>query len=77
VFQDDHKYRHLVTTWQDIDVLESLDTALGTLPEFTDTLSAKNFVTISAILPVVHHILKNEVLNIADDDTQLTKDIKT
>ena len=40
-------------------------------------LSAENCVTISAILPVIHHTLKKEVLSIGDDDTQLTKDIKT
>ena len=28
------------------------------------------------ILPVVHHVLKKEVLNLNDDDTMLTKDIK-
>ena len=48
---------------------ESLEAALGTLSGFTD-MSAENFVTISAILPVV-------VLNIVDDDTQLTEGIKT
>ena len=40
-------------------------------------LSAENFVTVSAILAVIHHTLKKEVLSIGDDDTQLTKDIKT
>ena len=77
VLHDDRKYRHLVPTWQDVDVLESLDAALGTLSDFTDMLSAENYVTVSAILPVIHHILKKEVLNISNDDTQLTKDIKT
>lgn len=75
--QDDRKHRHLLPTWQDIEVLESLEAALGTLSGFTDMLSAENFVTVSAILPVIHHILKNDVLEVADDDTQLTKDIKT
>lgn len=77
VLHDDHKYHHLVPTWQDVYVLESLDAALGTLSDFTDMLSAENFVTVSAILPVIPHILKKEVLSIGDDDTQLTKDIKT
>ena len=77
VLHDDRKSRHLMPTWQDVDVLESLDSALGTLSDFTDMLSAENFVTVSAILPVIHYILKKEVLNIGDDDTQLTKDIKT
>ena len=31
----------------------------------------------SANLPVIHHILKKEVLSIGDDDTQLDKDMKT
>ena len=77
VVHDDCKYRHLVPTWQDVDVLESLDAALGTLSDFTDMLSAENFVTLSANLPVIHRILKKEVLSIGDDDTQLDKDMKT
>ena len=59
VLQDDSKYRHLVPIWQDTDVLESLEAALGTLSGFTDMLSAENFVTISAILPVVHHLVSS------------------
>ena len=39
-------------------------------------LSAENFVIVSTILPVVHHVLKKEVLNLNDDDTTLTMDIK-
>ena len=37
----------------------SLEAALGTLSGFTDMLSAENFVTISAILPVVHHLVSS------------------
>ena len=40
-------------------------------------LSTENFVTVSAILAVIHHTPKKEVPSIGDDDTQLTKDIKT
>ena len=76
VLNDDRKHRHLIPTWQDINVLESLEAALGPLADFTDMLSAENFATVSAILPVVHHILKKEVLNLCDDDTTLIKDIK-
>ena len=65
---DDRKYRHLVPTWQDLDVLESLDETLGALSDFTDMLSTENFVTVSAVLPVIHHILNKEVLSIGDDD---------
>ena len=79
VLNDDRKHHHLIPTWQDVDVLESLEAALGPLADFTDMLSAENFVTVSTILPVVHHLLKKEVLNVddeSDDDTTLTKDIK-
>ena len=73
VLNDDRKHHHLIPTWQDVDVLESLEAALGPLADFTDMLSAEN------LLPVVHHVLKKEVLNVddeSDDDTTLTKDIK-
>ena len=75
VLSDDWKTAHLIPTWQDIDVLESIQAALGPLADFTDMLSGENFVTMSTILPVLH-ILKNEVLKESENDTQLTKDIK-
>ena len=75
VLSDDRKTAHLIPTWQDIDVLESIQAALGPLADFTDMLSGENFVTMSTILPVLH-ILKNEVLKESENDTQLTKDIK-
>ena len=75
VLSEDRKTSHLIPTWQDIDVLESIQAALGPLADFTDMLSAENFVTMSAILPVLH-ILRRHVLKEAENDTQLTKDIK-
>jgi len=51
VLQDDRKYRHLVPTWQGIDLLESLEAALGTLSGFTDMLSAENFQQESSKFP--------------------------
>ena len=77
VLHDGRKYHHLVPTWQDVDVLESPDTAFGAISDFTDMLSAENFITVLAVLPVIHHIIKKEMLSIGDDDNQLTKDIKT
>ena len=35
-----------VLSWQDVDVLELLEAALGPLADFTDMLSAENFVTV-------------------------------
>ena len=61
VVGDDSKTSHLIPTWQDID-------ALGPLGDFTDMLSAENYVTLSALNPVLH-ILKSEVLVDKDEDT--------
>ncbi|KAK7889268.1 hypothetical protein WMY93_024828 [Mugilogobius chulae] len=39
VLSADKKSRHLIPTWQDLDVLESVNQALQPLQEFTDALS--------------------------------------
>ena len=71
----DCKHSHLIPTWQDLDVLESMRGALGPLEDFTDTLSGEKKVTVSGIKPVLH-ILKTEVLKVSDSDKNLTKSIK-
>ena len=58
----DHKTSHLTAIWQDMDVLQSVHSAIKDLPEFTDTLSGEDRVTLS-VLKTVLHILKNQVLN--------------
>ena len=75
VLSEDCKTSHLIPTWQDIDVLESTQAALGPLADFTDMLSAENFMTMSAIQPVLH-VLWSDVLMETENDTQLTKDSK-
>ena len=75
VLGGDRKTSHLVPTWQDLDVLESLNAALNPLSDFTDMLSAENYVSVSAVLPVLK-ILHTNVCNLSDDDTNLTSDIK-
>ena len=75
VLKADKKTRHLVPTWQDTDVLESISKTLGPLLEFTDALSGEQYVSVSYIKPVVH-LFNNTVLAPADDDTELTKDMK-
>ena len=45
----DRSASHLIPTWQDIDVLESVDRALSPLHELTDILSGEQYVTVSAI----------------------------
>ncbi|XP_040278097.1 E3 SUMO-protein ligase ZBED1-like [Bufo bufo] len=78
VLKADRKTRHLVPTWQDIDVLESMNKTLSPLLEFTDALSGEEYVSVSTVKPVLH-LLNTTVLPLADDDidTELTKDMKT
>ncbi|KAL2092747.1 hypothetical protein ACEWY4_012545 [Coilia grayii] len=71
----DKKRRHLLPTWQDVDVLESVSKALSPLLEFTDALSGEQVVTISYLKPVLS-LFKSEVLAVKSDDTDLTKKIK-
>ena len=47
---------HLVPTWQDIEVLQALDTALAPLAELTDLLSGDQYITISCVKPLLHWI---------------------
>jgi hypothetical protein len=75
VLSADRKTSHLVPTWQDIDVLQSLHQALSPLSDLTDILSAEKYVTVSAILPLMD-LLNSKFLKEREEDTQLTADIK-
>lgn len=75
VLSSDRKSSHLVLTWQDIHVLESMSKALSPVAELTDFLSGEKHVTVSSILPVLHN-LATKVLLVQDDDSELTKGIK-
>ena len=76
VLSADQKTSHLIPSWQDIDVLQSLNRALAPLKDFTDILSGEAYVTVSTVKPVVHH-LTTVVLMQSEEDTQLTKDTKS
>lgn len=71
----DRKTSHLVPTWQDLDVLQSLHQSLSPLLNLTDILSGEEYVTVSAILPLMN-LIDNNFLKETEEDTQLTKDIK-
>ena len=71
----DRKTTHLIPTWQDTDVLESLDKALSPVGEFTNIMSIEHHVTVSSLRPLLRH-LETEVLLQKEDDTQLTANIK-
>ena len=76
VLSEDRKTRHLVPTWQDTDVLEFINHALGPLQEFTDALSGEDYVSVSYLKPVLH-LLRTATLAETDEETDLTKEIKS
>ena len=75
VIGTDHKTSHLLPTQGDMDVLQSVHSAIKDLAEFTDTLSGEDRVTLSALKAVLY-LLKNQVLVESTTDNTLTKDIK-
>ena len=66
---------HLTPTWQDRDILESVAATLKPLKCMTDALAGENCVTVSAVKPLLNHLLE-KVLVAEDDDTDLTKEMK-
>lgn len=53
VLKADRKSRHLVLSWQDVDVLEAVKKVLSPLQDFTDALSREQYVSISYLKPVL------------------------
>ena len=76
VLSPDWKTRHLISSWQDIEVLESIDNALRPLTDFTDTLSGEQYMSISSVKPVLH-LFETSVLAVQEDDTDYTKSLVT
>ena len=74
VLSMDRKTAHLVPTWQDLEVLESINKALASLADFTDILSGEKYVTFSALIPLLKHIIDDVLQH--DEDKTLTTDIK-
>ncbi len=60
---------------QDIDVLQPIDAALNPLASLTDLLSGETYVTISAVLPLLH-LIEHDILKSSISDSNLTGDIK-
>lgn len=71
----DKKTRHLVPTWQDLEVLEATNKAVKPLQDFTDALSGEAYVSVSCIKPVLH-LFKTSLLLPNEEDVELTKTIK-
>ena len=55
--------------------MESIDKTLSSLKKMTDLLSGEDYVTISAIKPMLQHIFE-DVLKSEENDTTLTKDMR-
>ncbi len=75
VLSADRKSRHLVPSWQDLDVLESINQALQPLQEFTDALSGQRYVSVSYV-KLVLHLRNTSILAAKEEDSDLTKSIK-
>lgn len=71
----DRKSRHLVPSWQDLDVLESINQALQPMQEFTDALSGESYASVSYVKPVLH-LINTSVLAAMEEDSDLTKSIE-
>ncbi|KAJ8007776.1 hypothetical protein DPEC_G00097710 [Dallia pectoralis] len=76
VLSTDHKVRHLLPSWQDLEVLESVNKALSPLQDFRDALSGESYVSISCEKPALH-LLNTPVLAEDEADTELTKSLKS
>ena len=72
----DRKQSHLVPTWQDVDVLKSIHSALSPLLSLTDILSGEHNVTVSAVLPMLQ-LVDGSILKEEENDSQLTRHQKT
>jgi len=72
---DDRRSQHLIPTWQDIEVLESVNAALKKVADFTDALSSEKTVTASSVKPVLQLLTEDSLLP-TDEDTELTRNLK-
>ena len=65
----------LSPTWQDLDVLSAIDSVLAPLADFTDVMSGEKYVTVSSVIPILHHLCTG-VLCDTNDESELAGDMK-
>ena len=75
VLSQDRKVSHLVPTWQDFDILESVLEAVKDFSDLTDLLSGEKRVTCSAIKPLID-VINMKIVVSKTSDTPLTVEIK-
>lgn len=73
---DDRRRAQPTLSWQDVEVLESVNKALKPIANFTDIMSGESYVTVSSLLPMLQ-LLKEDILTESADDTELTANIKS
>ena len=76
VLGNDRKASHLMPTWQDCDVIDSVIVILSPLHQLTDLLSSDKRVTCSVIKPLIKHIFES-ILSDKEEDTTLTQEMKS
>lgn len=67
-------HRHLVLTWQDLEVIDTIVGVLSPFNILTDILSADETVTVSSVLPLITHI--QELCKDSEEDSDLGRDMK-
>lgn len=75
VLSADRKAAHLIPTWQDLEVLTTIDQVLSPLSNLANILSGEEYVTVSAILPKLQ-LIDTKLLQEGTTDRQLKKNIK-
>ena len=69
VLSSDRKTGHLIATWQDTHVWESLHKELSSLDELTDFLSGDSHIIVTSIIPVLQNPA-TKVLKETQEDTK-------
>ena len=72
VLGSEKKSRHLVSTWQDIDILESVNKDVKPLQDFIGALSGEAYVSVSYIKPLLH-VFRSSLLQPEEEDTELMR----
>ena len=75
VLGQDRKTSHLLATWQDLDVLQSILKAIEGFKDLTDLLSGEKQITCSAIKPLIK-VINDKIVIPQDNDSVLTLEIK-
>ena len=68
VLGEDRDASHLVPSWQDVGVHESIDEITKPLRDITDLLSGETRVTSSAVKPLLN-VINTTMLDVKDTDT--------